>query len=254
VSQTWEHLLFAHWPVSPAALRPLVPEPLELDTLEGAAWVGVVPFLMSGVRARLLPPVPGASEFPELNVRTYVRHAGVSGVFFFSLDATSSLVVATARALWGLPYYRAAMELRLAPGGDGDEPAVVTESRRTHRGAPPAEYRARYRPTGPAFRAEPGTLPFWLTERYSLFVVDGARPGEGGDRDDRRRVRRGDIDHLPWELQPAEAEIEVDTMAAAAGIALPDEPPLLHFSRRQVTRAWLPRPSVAGLAGDAGPS
>jgi len=224
VEHTWGNLLFAHWRAGAAAVRPLVPDALELDTWEGAAWVGVVPFLMSGVRARALPAVPGARRFPELNVRTYVRHGGVSGVWFFSLDAASALVVAVGRALWGLPYRRADMKLVL----EGD--AVRYRSRRAGAGGAPAEYDASYRPTGPARAARAGTLEHWLTERYSLFVVDA-----------RSRVRRADIEHEPWDLQDAEADVRLDTMAAAAGLALDGPPSLLLCSRRQPTRAWLPR-------------
>lgn len=224
VEQSWEHLLFAHWRLEAAVVRRALPPALELDTWDGAAYVAVVPFLMAGVRGRFLPPVPGTDEFPELNVRTYVRHGGVSGVWFFSLDAASRLAVTTARVLWGLPYFRADMTIGHEDGW------VRYRSRRVADGAPPAEYRARYRPAGPAFRAEPGTLEHWLTERYSLFVADP-----------RGRVRRGDIDHPPWELHVAEAEVEVDGMGAAAGLPASGAPDLLHFARRQPTRAWLPR-------------
>jgi len=230
VAQSWDDLLFAHWRVERARVRALVPPELELDTWDGDAWVGVVPFVMRGVRARFLPPVPGASEFPELNVRTYVRHGGVSGVYFFSLDAASALAVVTARALWGLPYHRADMTLRHEDGW------VVHESRRRGRADGLGRFRARCRPLGTARPAERGTLLHWLAERYALFVVRGGR------------VARGDVEHPPWELAEAEAVIDEDTMAAAAGLPLTGPPELLHVSRRQPTRAWLPRAVDAGTA------
>jgi hypothetical protein len=104
---------------------------------------------------------------------------------------------------------------------------VRYSSHRTHRGAPPAHFRGAYRPTGPAREAEPGSLTDWLTARFSLYAA-----GRAG------RIYRADIAHAPWPLQPAEAEIRVNTMAAAAGISLPDIPPVLHFARRVTVKTW----------------
>lgn len=224
--QAWHDLLFAHWPVAPAALRPLVPPGLELDLHDGAAWVGIVPFRMSGVRVRGLPPLPGAAAFPELNLRTYVRRGGRGGVWFFSLDAASRLAVRAARAWFALPYFDA--EMRCNARDDG---TVEYASRRTHRGAAPAELRARYRPVGAPERAAPGSLAAFLTERYALFTVRGGR------------VLAGEIHHPPWPLQPAAAELERETLAAASGIALPAAPPLLHFARRLDVLIWPLRPA-----------
>ena len=91
MKQKWHDLLFAHWPRAPDKIRPLVPQELELDLRDGSAWFAVAPFWMSGIRARLAPPLPFFSKFCELNVRTYVRYKGVPGVYFFSLDAASLL-------------------------------------------------------------------------------------------------------------------------------------------------------------------
>jgi uncharacterized protein YqjF (DUF2071 family) len=220
MTQRWSDLLFAHWPVAPEALRPLVPEAFELDLFDGRAWVGVVPFYMSNVKLRGFLPF-GATQFPELNVRTYVRHRGDAGVYFFSLDATSWTAVRGARITYRLPYYDAAMSLER----DGD--AIEYRSRRTHRGAPPAEFNGRYQPTSEPFFAEKGSLEHWLTERYCLLTV-----GRRG------RPLRGDIHHLPWPLQRAEADIRVQTMASAAGIALPDEKPHLLFAREIPVLIW----------------
>ena len=225
MAQTWRDLLFAHWPIAVEALRPLVPAALELDSFGGQAWIGVVPFRMTGIRARWLPPVPWLSAFAELNVRTYVTVGGKEGVYFFSLDAPNPVAVATARRWFHLPYMNATMSCQ--PDGD----AVVYSSRRTHRGAPAAELRARYRPRGPVALAGPGSLARWLTERYSLYTLD---PTE--------RVLRGEIHHAPWPLQPAKAEIATNTMASAVGITLPTEAPLLHFARRLDVVLWSLRP------------
>jgi uncharacterized protein YqjF (DUF2071 family) len=220
MAQTWHDLLFAHWPVPPTALRPLVPEALPLDLWEGQAWLGVVPFRMTGIRFRWLPPIPGTSAFAELNVRTYVVLDGRPGVWFFSLDAASALAVAGARFAYHLPYWRARMAVTAEADG------VHYESRRTHRGAARAAFRGSYRPTGPVRLARPGSLDHWLTERYCLYVLDP-----------RGVVRRGNVEHAPWPLQPAAASIEVNTMAEPLGLRL-EGPPLLHFARELEVRVW----------------
>lgn len=223
MAQSWHDLLFAHWPVPAAQLRRLVPAPLPIDTFQGLAWVGVVPFWMSGVRLRGLPALPGLSAFPELNVRTYVVVDGKPGVYFFSLDAGSPLAVLIARAWYRLPYHYAHMRV------DRRDDEVRYVSRRVRSGGPVAEFAARYRPTGSPEPAEPGTLAHFLTERYCLYTVSR-----------RGHVFRAEIHHPPWALQPAEATILRNTMAAAAGIELPDAPPLLYFANRQEMVAWSP--------------
>ena len=219
----WHDLLFMHWPLAPHLLRPLVPPPLHLDTYDGAAWLGVVPFRMTGMRPRGVPALPALSAFPELNVRTYVSLGGKPGVWFFSLDAANPLAVRGARALFRLPYYDAHMEsIR-----DGD--TICYRSDRTHHGAPPAALTARYRPTGPIYAATPGSLEHWLTARYCLYAAN--RHGT---------VWRGDIDHPRWPLQPAEVAIERNTMAAPLRLALPAQPALLHYAGRLDVVAWAP--------------
>jgi uncharacterized protein YqjF (DUF2071 family) len=220
---SWHDLLFAHWPLPPEALRPLVPARLALDTFDGQAWVSIVPFRMSAVVPRYAPPVPWCSAFLELNARTYVTIDDKPGVWFFSLDAANPVAVAVARRRFHLPYFRAHMRLRC----EGDW--FSYESHRTHRGFPPGDFRGRYRPTGLAFRSRPGTLDAWLTERYALYAADL-----------RGRVYRGDVHHLPWPLQPAEADIAVNTVCDFHGFALPTIPALLHFSRRLDVVAWGP--------------
>jgi hypothetical protein len=221
MKQVWHDLLFAHWPFDPDVVRSLVPEPLPLDTFEGRAWVGVVPFHITGVRPRFLPPLPVVSAFPELNVRTYVTRDGRPGVFFFSLDAGSRLAVEAARRFYYLPYVRA----RMAATRRGD--AVSYESVRTDRRLPPAELRVRYRPVGPVRLAAPGSLDHWLTARYCLYTLDGTGA-----------PRRCEIDHPPWPLQPAAAEFDAITMLRPLGLSVPEVAPLLHFSRRLPVHVW----------------
>jgi uncharacterized protein YqjF (DUF2071 family) len=218
--QEWHELLFAHWALDKDLLRPLVPPYLPLDTHGGKAWVGVTPFRVAAARARLSPAVPGLSDFLEINVRTYVTMEGKPGVYFFSLDASSPLAVAGARALFHLPYYPAEMK------ADCDGPWIRYASRRA---SGDGAFRAVYRPVGEVFEAERGSLEYFLAERYCLYTVD-----DGGS------VYRCDIHHRPWPLQTAEAEIEVNTIAAADGVPLPDAQPLLHYAHKQPAVVWPP--------------
>lgn len=220
----WRGLLFAHWPVDVDALRPLVPPALDIDTYDGRAYVGIIPFGMEDVAPRGLPSLPWVGAFPEVNVRTYVRHAGVGGVWFFSLDAGSRVAVEGARAGFHLPYYRAAM------GMDREGDAIDFRSERRDRRGRPAVLDIRFRPTGPIERAVPGSLEAWLTDRLRLFAVDG-----------RGRLTRTEIRHATWPLRPAEAEFRTESLAAAQGLRLPDEPPHLRFADRLDVVAWWPR-------------
>ena len=224
MAQRWSDLLFAHWPVSAEMLRDIVPSSLPLDLFENQAWISIAAFFLSHLRARWLPALPFVSEFPELNVRTYVTLGGKPGVYFFSLDAGSALAVAAARATYFLPYFRARMNIRAAADG-----TLQYNSRRTDPRGRPAELSARYRPTGPISRAKPGSLDHWLTERYCLYSIDRAA-----------RIRRAEIHHHPWPLQPADAEISANTMASAAGIQLPSTSPRLSFSSRLDVVVWAP--------------
>lgn len=224
MGMSWRDLLFMHWPVRVDALRPLVPPSLSIDTFDGSAWLGVVPFDMVGVRPHFVPAIPGLSHFPEINLRTYVTAQDRPGVWFFSLDAHSRLAVRLARATFRLPYFDAAMFCCATD----DE--VHYRSVRTHRGAPGARFEARYGPAGEPFESEPGSIENFLTERYCLYSADG-----------RGNVRRGEVHHQLWPLQPAEAEVRTLAMTEQIGLKPPDTGPILHFSRRLDVLAWLPR-------------
>jgi uncharacterized protein len=215
--QIWHDLLFAHWPIPPDVVRGRVPAELPLDLFDGKAWIGVVPFHMSDVRPRWVPPLPGLSRFPEMNVRTYVTIDNKPGVYFFSLDATNLPAVWAARTFYYLPYFHAKMHVRVS----GHE---VTYTSRRNTGA--AELQMQYRPVRPVRQTQRSSLEHWLTERYCLYTVH------------KGTTYRCEIHHRPWPLQNAEATIYTNTMASAAGIALPDVQPLLHFSRRQEVLIW----------------
>ncbi len=215
--QSWHDLLFAHWPVPAKTLRALVPAALEIQEFDGTAWVGVVPFTMTEVMLGALPALPWISAFAELNLRLYVTHEGKPGVWFVSLDAANPVAVWAARRRFHLPYFHAEMNVRV------DDRRVHYASQR--KGAPVA-FKGSYTPTSLLRSAAPGSLEYFLTERYCLYAADT-----------KGRLLRGDIHHAPWALQSASAEIEQNTIASAQGIALSGSP-LLHFSKRTDAIVW----------------
>jgi uncharacterized protein YqjF (DUF2071 family) len=226
MTQRWNDLLFAHWPLPAAALAPLLPAELAVDTFDGSAWVGIVPFWMDRIQIRGLPILPGANRFPELNLRTYVREAGSNqaGVYFFSLDAANPAAVALARMFFHLPYYWAKMSIEHR---DRREFHYSSERRLTGK---PVRFRAAYRGLGrmnTLDQSRPGTIEHFLTERYALYTA-----GPGG------KLHRGNIHHMPWPLELAEAEFELNELPAAHGIVLPDTAPILHYARELVVYVW----------------
>jgi uncharacterized protein YqjF (DUF2071 family) len=215
MGQTWEDLLFAHWRVDPELLRPRIPAGLELDTFDGAAWIGVAPFRLTGLRLRGLLPFPGASSFLELNVRTCVTAQDKPGIWFFSLDASSRVAVELARRTYRLPYFHAQMSATRSGN------RIAYECMRADE--PARRFSGRYRPAGEAHESQPGSLEWFLTERYCLYALD------------RGVLSRAEIHHEPWPLQQADAEIDENTMPP---VELPDHAPLCQFSRRQDVVIW----------------
>jgi uncharacterized protein YqjF (DUF2071 family) len=211
-AQTWEDLLFAHWRVDADELGRLLPPEVPVDRFDGDAWLGITPFRLTNLRLRGLPPLPWLSSFPELNVRTYATVDGKPGIWFFTLDAAAAWAVEGAKWTYKLPYHRAQMVVEQR----GE--LVHFESAR-----PGAAFSARYRGEGAAFHAQPGSLEYFLTERYCLYTADGGR------------VYRAEIHHPAWPLQRAEAVVDLNTMSP---VELPDEEPHLLFSERQDVVIW----------------
>lgn len=237
----WGSLLFAHWPIDAALLRPLVPSRLSIDTFGGTAWIGVIPFTMWGVRASFLPAFPWLSAFHELNVRTYVHLDGADpGVWFFSLDAANPVAVAAARASYHLRYCNATMSLtRQGEGADG---RIIYKSRRTHLAEPPAEFEATWMPGAELPPARDGSIDSFLTERYCLYAAK------------RKRLYRARIHHEPWRLRSARVDSWRSTMVESLGLPEPSPPAslppsapspaqggsLLHHADFLEVDAWLP--------------
>lgn len=225
MAQSWQYLLFAHYRVDINVIRPLIPAQLEIDTYEGEVWISIVPFLMNYVHLRGLPPFPTTGKFPELNVRTYVKHRDKAGVWFFSLDAASLLAVTVARLTFNLPYFYADMSLK------HDNNVVHYKSHRRHLNAPSAVFDAHYHPIALVQTYDPASLDRWLTDRYVLFSANR-----------RGKLFIGHITHLPWQLQPASAEFKHNNMAQALGIPLLDNAPLLHYVEHIDVIAWAIQP------------
>lgn len=218
--QSWGKLLFMHWPIPPALLRPLIPARLNVDTFNGAAWIGVVPFTMWGVRPTITPSVPRLSHFHELNVRTYVHLDGVPGVWFLSLEATNPIAVWIARKVFHLPYFNSRIDLRQR------ERTITYTAHRTHRGAPPAEFAAEWVIGDALPPTEPDTLAYFLTERYCLYAARG------------RKLYRGRILHQPWTLHQAELSAYRSTMIESHGLPTPEGEPLLHYAEALHVGIW----------------
>lgn len=218
--QSWGKLLFIHFRMDAGLLRPLIPKPLELDTFDGSAWVAITPFTMWGVRAfpPFLPPVPGLSSFHELNVRTYVYVDDVPGVWFFSLDCNSAAAVLGARSFFFLPYYNADIELEQVGK------TINYSLQRTDE--PSAVFDATWRIGEPLRFSQPGSLEFFLTERYLLYTT----------RDD--KFYRARIHHEPWPLQEATLTSFNSTMIEANDLPTPEGEPLLHYAEEINVDIW----------------
>jgi uncharacterized protein len=218
--QDWGKLLFMHWRIDEKLLRPLIPEGLEIDTFDGSAWIAVVPFTMWNISAfpPFLPAVPGLSAMHELNVRTYVYYDNVPGVWFFSLDCDSAAAVLGARTFFFLPYYNADIELEQSN-------STITYSLERD-DDPSAEFEAEWTFKDDARFAHPGSLEFFLTERYCLY---SEKDGE---------LYRARIHHQPWPLASATVASYESTMIESLGLPTPKGEPLLHYAEEVNVDIW----------------
>jgi uncharacterized protein YqjF (DUF2071 family) len=219
IHQSWGKLLFMHSEVPVDVLRPLIPRPLEIDTFKDKAYVALTPFTMWNVRPMFLPAVPFVSAFHELNVRTYVHLNGEPGVWFFSLDANSALSVWGARLLYHLPYFYSRIELK----EDGD--SIDYRLRRT------AEMSARFHANwtvekGESFHAIPGSIEFFLAERYSLFTEHN------------KAIYRCRIHHEAWPLRYATLESFETDLFQVNGLPVPEGDPMLHSGGPVDVEIW----------------
>jgi uncharacterized protein len=202
--------------VSTLELRQRIPDELEIEEHDGTAWLSIVFFRVRALRARGALPVPGISSFLQLNVRTYVRGPdGLPGVWFFSIDASSRLAALGVRRIYHVPAFHARMT---------QEPAKEWQEAECVRlGEPGRVFAARYRANGETFHAQPGSLEWFLTERYRLFSAEAS----------------AEMHHDRWLLSPAEAEVE---LASIVPFTLGGAPRLCHFAFRQDALIWPPEP------------
>ena len=217
--QSWRNLLFMHWRLPVQELRPHIPEPLEIDTFDGSAWIAITPLSLWNVRPIFVPPVPFVSEFLEINVRTYVHYENVPGVWFFSLDANSWFAVAGARLFYLLPYHIAEMESERV-----DQTIDFRSERQDGKGG---SFNARWTSTSENLAmSTPGSLEFFLTERYCLYTAS------------RRDIYRCRIHHQPWKLGAATVESFETDLFAANELPTPAGSPLLHATEPVDVEVW----------------
>ncbi len=219
-AQRWEQLLFLHWPVPMATARSLVPAAIDIDTYEGQAYVSVLSLRMARVHLRDLFPMPDLGDFPELNVRTYVVHDGKPGVWFVSIDAPSHLNTWIGRHVFHLAYDTAHMRMT-------DDGGHVDFTSDRERGT--ARFAATYELHGPAAPAAAGSLEEFLAERYCMYTLDHER-----------QLRRADIEHQPWMLQPVTVDVHENSVLQGDG--MPDLGPPAHamYAGALENVVWLP--------------
>ncbi len=218
--QDWHDLLFVHWEVEPDSMRKLIPENLQIDTFEGKAWLTVTPLTITNLRPPYMPPIPYLSWLYELNVRTYVHHEGVPGVWFFSLDANHALAVLGARTFFSLPYFNARVMCE-----KDDRNVRFWSARASGKG----EFSAGWTIGDALPAAIPGSLEFFLVERYCLYAQDAGR------------IYRSRIHHQPWPLQHAmNVEGLRYDVVAANGLPLPASEPIVHCGGPVFVDVWAP--------------
>jgi hypothetical protein len=228
--QNWGKLLFMHWRIEEKELRPFIPDGLHIDTFDGSAWIGVIPFTMWDIRALppFLPAVPGLSSMHELNVRTYVHHNREPGVWFFSLDCNSSAAVIAARTFYHLPYFDADIDLQQR-GNAIDYSLTRTDE-------PPADFKASWNVGETIPFAHPDSLEFFLTERYCLYS------------EHERELYQARIFHQPWPLQTATLNSYASTMIESLGLRTPKGGAVLNYAEEISVDIWpLRKVSEAGL-------
>jgi uncharacterized protein len=215
----WNDLLFLHWEVDIDQLSALIPSDLTIDTFEGKAYIGLVPFRISEIRANGFRPVPGFSTFPEINVRTYVLHKGKNpGVWFFSLDAANVFACFGARLNYKLPYFFA--EMSQTENIRAGQIQTLYRSRRYFPGPLPAYASIDYIVQSCEARpSEPGTLAHFLVERYLLYAHTG------------HKLLVGQVNHTPYPIQQATVQMLEENLVSAAGILRPKSPPQILFAR-----------------------
>lgn len=218
MKQSWRDVLFIHWPVSPDILRPYIPSSLNIDILDGCAWVGVVVFVMQGIYPRGLPTISVTPKFSEVNVRTYVEYEGKPGVYFLSLEVGDWASLTIAKKWYHLPYQHA--DISIEKKGQ----TYYYESIR--KGNTTITSKGMYTPLLDECIPKEGTLDHWLLERYCLYSTNS-----------QTNLYCGEIHHRPWTLQKVKVEIMKNTLFTSFNMDL-DIEPIYHFSKGIDTLFW----------------
>ena len=216
LKQRWLNLLFVHWEVDPDYLRKQIPEPLEIDTHGGKAWIALVPFDMKDVSLKYVPPMGPLSDFPEINVRTYVEYQGKPGVWFFSLDVPKRIPVWIARSCFHLPYRYGSVAI-------AEEAGRFTYTHQCEKESFVATYQG-LAPVNP----EPGSFEDWATERYCLYCASK-----------RGQIYRTEVQHPKWPLQ--KAELDIHTNSLLHPFPTGDAHPSVLFSKHLEVVAYPPQ-------------
>jgi hypothetical protein len=214
--QRWQWLTFLHWRYDPEIIRPLLPQDIELDTFDGAVWVGLTPFLLAGLRPPFGPALPWLSRFPETNVRTYVRgRDGERGVWFFTLDADRLVGVLGARSTYCLPYRWADMSVTRT-----DALVEYKSARRAGNGSSNLAI-------APGEKINAGNFDNFLTARYRLYTIC------------RGEIAFAQIEHPPWPLRGGRVIRLEQTLLQNSGVPPPAGEPVVHFSEKLDVRIGL---------------
>ncbi|HWK22969.1 MAG TPA: DUF2071 domain-containing protein [Ureibacillus sp.] len=217
MKQTWNDVLFAHYPIQRKVLEKLVPRELTLDTFNDTGWITIVPYLTSSMHLRGLPPVPGLATYPGFNIRTYVNVNGKPGVYFFKLIAANYIASYAAKCFFRLPY--SYMKINYRRPND----VIVFESEKKSG----IQLLCNYKSLSAAQPTEKGSMEEWLVERYCLYTVN--KKGV---------IYRADILHEPWNLEKAEADFYENTLLSSLNIISETEKPILHYAKKRVIQFW----------------
>jgi uncharacterized protein len=118
LTATWSHLLNLTYRVPPALLQPHVPAGTTLEVQEGSAFVSLVAFDFLDTRVRGIK-IPFHVDFPEINLRFYLRQGEQRGVAFLKELVPRPAIAWVARGLYNEPYEAARMISSLESSADG---------------------------------------------------------------------------------------------------------------------------------------
>lgn len=224
LSQVWEDLLFMHYPMDPNVLRDYVPRELELDVFQNKAWITIIPFRVTKMKGRGIPSLPLLKEYLEINVRTYVKYKGIPGIYFFSLDANHPLFVIGIKTAIGLPFKHAHIVFNQMENSFRFKHHRQSDKHATEK------IELTYKPGEVLFETLPGTLDYWLLERYCMYSYLG------------KYLIRGDIHHDKWKVSKATATTSINTMLSfLSPDNCPKIPSFLHYSKRRRVFCYPPK-------------